>query len=154
MTRGLTSGGYGLRRREALPGSSFRGSAALRALPLLLGMAGLIVQLVLASSHLSFAAPVSNPVTELAALTGMGEHGILCAGDADQQQGHPGHGDADCPGLCCHLGHGLAVLLLSPPVVSAVEHRRAIEVRPRLVASPPRLARLFSAQPRGPPHTV
>jgi hypothetical protein len=120
-------------------------------LALLAGALALILQLVFAPTHLATAAPANATLAELTALTG--QHGALCAFAEDQRPDGPVHGDTDCPGLCCQLGHGLAVFL-PPPVPQSVAAGRSFAIGPPATPAPRSAARTQSAQPRGPPPTA
>jgi hypothetical protein len=91
----------------------------------------------------------SAALAELAALTG--DPKVLCADMGDGQPGDPAHDKADCPGLCCHLSHGLAFALpppaFSPTVPSLISVTISTPHPILLVVS----AHAPSAQPRGPP---
>jgi hypothetical protein len=128
-----------------------RGSRPRQALALLAGALALILQLLLAPTHLATAAPADTTLAELTALTG--QHGVLCAFAEDQRPDGPVHGDADCPGLCCQLGHGLAAFL-PPPVPPSVMVGRSVAIALPAMPAPPPAARPQSAQPRGPPIPV
>jgi hypothetical protein len=123
-----------------------------RGFALLIGATALILQLLLSPLHAPFvhSAPGalrSDALAELAALTG--EQNLLC-GDEDGS-GNPAHHDADCPGLCCQLGHGLALFLVPPSPSPEKLAGPSIKIsRPHssfLIAG----AHSTSAQPRGPP---
>ncbi|MGC1579097.1 MAG: hypothetical protein WA813_23775 [Beijerinckiaceae bacterium] len=128
-----------------------------RSVALLVGAAALIFQLFLAPWHAPLvraasASPQSAALAtlaELAALTG--NPNVLCADMGDGRPGDPAHDMADCPGLCCHLSHGLAFFLPPPAFSPAIPSRIFVAISgPRpilLVAS----AQAPSAQPRGPP---
>ncbi|SEE93272.1 hypothetical protein SAMN05444161_7932 [Rhizobiales bacterium GAS191] len=118
---------------------------------LLAGALALILQLVLAPAHMAGAPPAADSFAELAALTG--QHAALCVADDGQQPGSPVHGDADCPGLCCQLGHGLAAFL-PPPVLPGIVVGRSFEIHLPQAPSAPRGRSTLSAQPRGPPQTA
>ncbi|MFI5012658.1 MAG: hypothetical protein ACHQAY_09940 [Hyphomicrobiales bacterium] len=123
-----------------------------RAFALLAGAAALILQLFLAPLHPAGAAPSSTSLAELAALTG--QHSVLCADGAGHQPDNPLHGDAECPGLCCQLGHGLAAFLPPAPSVFAVLVGESAEIALPRAASASSPAHAPNAQPRGPPQTV
>jgi hypothetical protein len=128
-----------------------------RAFALLAGAAALILQLFLAPLHLPLlhqasASPESAALAELAALTG--EHNVLCADAGDEHSGIPSHDDADCPGLCCHLGQGLALFLPPPPSSPAILVSRSVDIRFVQAVSLHFGAHPRSAQPRGPPSSV
>ena len=141
MAQGAKKGGQRIR-------ASMRG----RSLALLAAVASLVVQLFLAPLHLALPAQSSAKLAELAALTG--QHSVLCDEAADHQPGNPSHGDADCPGLCCQLGHGLHALLSPPLSRFGVALGGSIEIRPSGTIFLRSGTHSSSAQPRGPPVTV
>ena len=129
-----------------------------RGFALLIGAAALILQLLLSPLHASFlhassysaqSATRLGALAELAALTG--EQNVLCGDATGGQPGDPAHDNADCLGLCCQLGHGLA-LFLPPPVFSAaVPSRIAITLVAQRTISLAASTHAPNAQPRGPP---
>jgi hypothetical protein len=132
-------------------GRPIRASMRCRSLVLLAGIAALIAQLFLAPLHVAAAAPSSASLAELSALTG--QRNVLCA-DLEHQPGAPAHGDADCPDLCCQLGHGVAAFLPPSPIPLAVVVGRFTDLKPPLTIAPCAAAHWPSAQPRGPPIAV
>jgi hypothetical protein len=118
------------------------------AFALLVGALALALQLVLASAHVT---AVSGSLGAVAALTG--GHGVLCADSTDHDPAGPAHGDFDCSGLCCQLGHSAAALpsqaYLPLTIILAGSAEPSL-----LPASPaPAEPRGALAQPRGPPAT-
>jgi hypothetical protein len=125
----------------------WRGLArASRAVALLAGALALIVQFALAAPHLAVAS--DSAVAELAALTG--EHLVLCA-DAQGGSHSPAQHEADCSGLCCHLGQQLATALPPAIAVSGAVTRRSAELPPVPSSAAPDEKHFSNAQPRGPP---
>jgi hypothetical protein len=142
MARGARSG-------DQVVGASRRGHS----LTLFVGAAALILQLLLSPLHASFhvgaISAQSAALAELAALTG--DPNVLCADMGDRQPGDPAHDKADCPGLCCHLSHGLVFFIPPPAFSPAIPSCILVAItKPRpifLVAS----SHSPNAQPRGPP---
>jgi hypothetical protein len=142
MARGAISGGLTAGASRRAPGFA-----------LLIGAAALVLQLLLSPLHAPFhegaISARSAALAELAALTG--DPKVLCADMGDGQPGDPAHDKADCPGLCCHLSHGLAFALpppaFSPTVPSLISVTISTPHPILLVVS----AHAPSAQPRGPP---
>ncbi|MBV8428841.1 MAG: hypothetical protein JOZ30_16035 [Hyphomicrobiales bacterium] len=144
----------GARQRNEVAGASARerGSA------LLIGALALILQLFLSPLHTPFQhASLDSPqeaarlgaLVNLAALTG--DPNVICAEADDRQPGDPTHDNGDCPGLCCHLGHGLAFFLAPPAFSPAVPLRVAIGFVGSRPISFVTSAHAPNAQPRGPP---
>lgn len=144
----------GARSRDEVAGASRRE----RGFALLIGAAALIVQLFLSPLHAPFLHASSDSpqsaarlgaLAELAALTG--DPNVLCAGAGAGQPGDPAHDNADCPGLCCQLGHGLALYLPPPAFSPALPSRIAITIVAQRPISLAASAHAPNAQPRGPP---
>ena len=121
---------------------------ASRAVALLSGVLALVLQFALAAPHIAVASDGASAVAELAALTG--EHLVLCA-DAQGGSHSPAQHDADCSGLCCHLGQHLATALPPAIAVSGAVTRRSAELPPVPSSAAPDEKHFSNAQPRGPP---
>jgi hypothetical protein len=122
------------------------------AIALLMGALALLLQLALSPPHMAMAGAKATAMAELSALTG--ESFVLCA-DAPGDESHgPAHSDADCSGLCCHLGHQLAAALPPPVAIGEMVAHRSAELRPAPRPVPTPQKRFSTAQPRGPPATV
>ena len=136
-----------------------RASKRERGLALLIGATAFILQLLLSPLHGPFvgavsASPQSAALTALADLAALtGESNVLCADMGGGQPGAPGH-DADCPGLCCHLSHVLALFLLPPAFSPSVPSRVSVVIPGPRPISLGAAAHARSAQPRGPPVSV
>jgi len=137
-------------------GPLIRASMRFRSFALLAGAAAFIVQLFLAPLHLAVAAPSSTSSTSLAELMALtGQHNVLCGDAADHQPDNPVHGGADCPGLCCQLGHhGLAAFLPPQPACLCAVIRQSSEIGPPHAISLRARTHSPNAQPRGPPVTL
>jgi hypothetical protein len=128
-----------------------------RSFALLIGAAALIIQLFLSPPHAPFVRAASDSrqsaaltaLADLAALTG--EHNVLCADAGDGQPVDPAHDKADCPGLCCHLSHGLAFFLPPPAFSPAIPSGISVTSFARRAVSLTASAHAPNAQPRGPP---
>jgi hypothetical protein len=91
-------------------------------------------------------------LAELAELTG--QLHVLCADPGDPQSGNPVHGEADCSGVCCHLGHGLVLFVPIPPASAAMALGRSVALRQPQAILAHSGAHWPSAKPRGPPLSV
>ncbi|MBV9590918.1 MAG: hypothetical protein JO310_15075 [Hyphomicrobiales bacterium] len=132
-----------------------RASRRERGIALLIGATALLLQVILSplsahSAHRAAPSAQLGALAELAALTG--DPNVICAdmNDGPQNSG-PAHDKADCSGLCCHLGHGLALFLVppspSPKNFAGFSVRLSRAPAAFLTAS----AGATIAQPRGPP---
>ena len=142
----------GMKRGASSRARLARASRRERGIALLIGATALLLQLILSplGAHFAHRAAPSAQLAELAALTG--DPNVICADMNDgPQNGGPAHDKAECPGLCCHLGHGLALFLVppspSPKNFAGFSVRLSRAPAAFLTAS----AGATIAQPRGPP---